>query len=373
MDGCMDKSNHQALFWVGLCSIQGVGRVTFRKLIGHFGSAERALAAGNRELAAVEGLPLKVIEAIAENSWQEHAERELTRARDHGVRIVTAECPDYPDSLRKISDPPLILYVKGDLRQEDGFAIVGTRRPTQYGLKVTRRIAAELARSGLTIVSGLARGIDTEAHRGALEAKGRTIAVLGCGIDVVYPPENRGLMQEITGSGAIVTENPFGTLPEAGYFPARNRIISGLSRGTVIVEATEDSGSLITAKYTLEQGRKLFAVPGNIASPNSRGTHSLIKQGAMLAEGSDDILRNLGIPKSVAGRRRPPLPAMNREESAVVRCVLDDPKHIDLIMKESGMNAGMLNAVLVNLELKGLVKQLPGKYYILADDHALEA
>jgi DNA processing protein len=370
----MQKSNDPALFWLGLSSIPGVGRITFRKLIGHFGSAERALAASSEELGTINGLPHKAIAAIAESSWHEHAEQELKRARELDVRIITAESREYPARLRDTPDPPLFLYVKGTLKQDDGFAVVGTRRPTQYGLGVTRRIASDLAAAGLTIVSGLARGIDTEAHRGALQAKGRTIAVLGCGIDVVYPPENRGLMQAITRSGAVVTENPFGTQPEAGYFPARNRIISGLSRGTVIVEATADSGSLITAKYTLEQGRKLFAVPGNIGSPNSRGTHSLIKQGAILAEGSDDILKNLGL--ATAGRRREPrpLPVLNEEENAVARCVLEDPKHIDMIMKESGLKAGMLSAVLVTLELKGMVKQLPGKYYIRSEEaRALEA
>jgi DNA processing protein len=227
-------------------------------------------------------------------------------------------------------------------------------------------MAFELAGAGLTIVSGMARGIDTQAHRGALDARGRTIAVLGSGIDVPYPAENRQLMDEIAATGAVVSENPFGTQPEPGFFPARNRIISGLSLGTVIVEAAVDSGSLITAQYALEQGRKLFAVPGNIASPYSRGAHSLIRQGAMLAEGSGDILRELG---REAGRERQPrkelpLPELSSDESKVLGCIQDDPRHIDVVMKDSGLSAGNVSAVLVSLELKGLVSQAPGKYYV---------
>jgi DNA processing protein len=364
----MQKSNDPALFWIGLSSIPGVGRVTFRKLAHYFGSPERALAASRDELSNA-GLSERVIADIASLSWREHAEKELVKARDAGVLIITADDTAYPPELRNTPDPPLFLYVKGSLRHEEGVAIVGTRKPTHYGLTVTHRISYELAAAGLAVVSGLARGIDTQAHRGALAAKGRTIAVLGCGIDIVYPPENRGLLELISGNGAVVTENPFGTKPEAGYFPARNRIISGLSRGTVIIEATEDSGSLITANYTIEQGKKLFAVPGNIGSPNSRGTNSLIKRGAVLVEGADDILRNFGIKRPGADRERGmrPLPALTPEEDCVLRCITTDPRHIDIIMNGSRLAAGKLSGVLITLELKGLVKQLPGKYYMRED------
>ena len=361
----MQKSNDPALFWIGLSSIPGVGRITFRKLAHHFGSPERVLAATRDELGNA-GLSERVIADIASCSWREYAEKELVKAREAGVRIITVDDTAYPSALRNTPDPPLFLYIKGSLRHEDGVAIVGTRKPTHYGLTVTHRIAYELATAGLTIVSGLARGIDTQAHRGALAAKGRTIAVLGCGIDIVYPPENRDLLKRISGNGAIVTENPFGTKPEAGYFPARNRIISGLSRGTVIIEATEDSGSLITANYTFEQGKKLFAVPGNISSPNSRGTNSLIKQGAVLVEGSDDILRNFGIKQPGTDQKRGmrPLPALTPDEECILRCITSEPRHIDVIMNESRLAAGRLSGVLITLELKGLAKQLPGKYYV---------
>jgi DNA processing protein len=245
-------------------------------------------------------------------------------------------------------------------------AIVGTRKPSHYGTSVTDRLASEIASAGFTVVSGMARGIDTQAHRGALAAKGRTIAVLGCGIDVAYPPENRELMERISSCGAVVTENPFGTKPEAGYFPARNRIISGLARGTVIIEASNDSGSLITAQYTLEQNRKLFAVPGNIGSPTSRGTNSLIKGGAILVERTEDILSALGMQQrgSMPEAKTRPLPALTREEEIVMQYITDEPKHIDVIMVESHTSAGKLSGVLVNLELKGLAKQLAGKYFV---------
>jgi len=369
----MQNNSDPILSWIGLCSIPGVGRITFRKLVDLFGSPERVLSASPEDLRKIGMLSYKVAAAIASFPWQEPAKREIEKAAAANVAIVTADSPAYPEHLRNTLDPPPYLYVKGELRAEDGnaVAIVGTRKPTHYGMTVTRRIAGELSSAGFTIVSGMARGIDTQAHRGALAAGGRTIAVLGCGIDVVYPPENTGLMEEISaaGRGAAVTENPFGTQPESGYFPARNRIISGLSRGTVIIEAAEDSGSLITAKYALEQGRKLYAVPGNIGSLTSKGTNSLIKQGAILVESVEDILRNLGMQKQDNGPAAPalPLPALTLEETTVLCCITNEPKHIDIIMNESRANAGKLSAVLINLELKGLAKQLPGKYFVRED------
>ncbi len=369
-DSHMQKNSDHALTWIGLNGIPGVGRITFRRLVALFGSPERALSASHEDLRKIGMLSDKVAAAIGSFPWQEHAKHEISKATEANVTIVTADSPAYPESLRNTPDPPPYLYVKGELHIEDrkAVAIVGTRKPTYYGMTVTRRIASELSSAGFTIVSGMARGIDTQAHRGALAARGRTIAVLGCGIDVVYPPENKRLMEEIIHAehGAVVTENPFGTQPESGYFPSRNRIISGLSRGTVIIEAAEDSGSLITAKYTLEQGRKLFAVPGNIGSSTSKGTNSLIKQGAILVEGVEDILGNLGMQKRDKGPAMParPLPSLTQEETTVLCCITNEPKHIDIIMNESRANAGKLGGVLINLELKGLAKQLPGKYFV---------
>jgi DNA processing protein len=367
----MHKKTDPVLFWIGLSSIPGVGRVTFRKLVKHFGTPEGALSASHIELKIIAALSDKISTTIKTFSWQEYAEQELEKAAAAGVFIITSDHAAYPAGLARTSDPPLYLYVRGELRPQDSnaIAVVGTRKPTLYGKTVTRRISHDLAASGFTIVSGLARGIDTEAHRGALEAGGRTIAVLGCGIDVAYPPENRALIDEICRSGAVITENAFGTKPEAGYFPARNRIISGLSRGTVIIEAAEDSGSLITAKNAMEQGRKLFAVPGNVGSQNSRGPNSLIKQGAVLVESAADVLKELGMTARSANRdfRSAPLPSLTPEEEKAFQFITDEPKHIDVLMNESRSNAGKLGGVLINLELKGLVKQLPGKFFVRMD------
>jgi DNA processing protein len=367
----MQKNTDALVSWIGLSGIPGVGRITFRKLVARFGSPQRALDASADELASVDGIARKAVEAIRSFAWREKAEQQVARAAQTGVAIVTLDDPAYPGSLRNTPDPPVFLYVKGALKPEDGnaVALVGTRKPTHYGKTVTRRLAGELASSGFTVVSGLARGIDTEAHRGALAVRGRTIAVLGCGVDVVYPPENRALLEEICGAGAVLTENPFGTKPEAGFFPARNRIISGLSRGTVIIEASEDSGSLITAQYALDQGKKLFAVPGNIGSPVSRGAHSLIRRGAALVESAEDILTGLGAERPGASRtkteRQPP--SLSRDEAAVLGCMTQEPKHIDLLMRETRIAAGALSGALINLELKGLAKQLPGKYFVRED------
>lgn len=364
----MQKSTDPVLFWLGLSRIPGVGRITFRKLIAEFGAPEQALSASRDRLRRIAGISDRVIDTITAFPWRGYAEEELGRAENAGVSIVTLEDPAYPEALRNTPDPPLFLYVKGALPREEtmAVAIVGTRKPTHYGLTVAHRIAGDLSAHGCLIVSGMARGIDTQAHKGALDAQGGTIAVLGCGIDVPYPPENRELMEQISLTGAVVTENPFGTLPEAGYFPARNRIISGLCRGTVIIEAAEDSGSLITAKYTLEQGRKLFAVPGNIGSPTSRGGNSLIKQGAFLVENAADILSVLGtVPTAAQHKKTPrPLPALSRDEENVYQCMTSEPKHVDAIMNECRTTAGKLSGVLTTLELKGLAKQLPGKYYV---------
>ena len=262
-------------------------------------------------------------------------------------------------------DPPLFLYIKGTLEQDDGIAIVGTRKPSHYGLTLTHRIAYQLAETGFTIVSGLARGIDTQAHKGALAAKGRTIAVLACGIDIVYPPENKGASgtnrRERRGRDGKPLRHETGERVLPRPEPNYQRAVPG----TVIIEATEDSGSLITARYTLEQGRNLFAIPGNIGSPTSKGTNSLIKEGAVLVENAEDVVRGLGLGKQVMTKIPPPsLPLLTKEEETVFCGITSEPKHIDAIMNESGTTVGTVNAVLISLELKGLVKQLPGKYYV---------
>jgi DNA processing protein len=366
----MTIDSEQTLSWIGLGNIPGVGRVTFRRLVGRFGSPSQVLRASRDELMARGEVTERIAREITTFPWRGPAEAELARAERADVPIITFDDPLYPEALRSVADAPLLLYIKGTLLPGDdaAVAIVGTRTPTHYGTTMALRMAGELAASGVTVVSGMARGIDTQAHKGALDSRGRTIAVLGCGIDVCYPPENRKLMEQIATSGAVVTENPFGTRPESGYFPARNRIISGLSLGTVIIEAAEDSGSLITADYALKQGRRLFAVPGNVSSPSSRGTNNLIKQGAMLVETAADVLRSVG--GAIAPRVSHEClaaPGMNDEERKVFSALSADPKHIDVIMAESGTAPGVLSGLLTSLELKGLIQQLPGKHFVRAN------
>jgi DNA processing protein len=367
----MTSDTNNTICWMGLSRIPGVGRATFRRLVKSFGSAGAVLGASRDALQETGGISEKTANEIASASWRAAAEEEMERARKAGVAVVTIEDAAYPENLRTAPDAPLFLYIKGSLLAGDrrAVAIVGTRTPTYYGLTLTHRMAYGLAAAGATVVSGMARGIDTQAHKGAIAAKGRTIAVLACGIDTVYPPENRDLMERIAGSGAVITENPFGTRPESGYFPARNRIISGLSSGTVIVEAASDSGSLITADYTVKQGRKLFAVPGNAGAPTSRGTNSLIKQGAVLVETAEDIVAHLGIRRGRTGENaNRPLHGMSDEEASVLKVISDEPKHIDAIMTQCGIAPGKLSGVLTALELQGLVRQLPGKYFARESD-----
>ena len=368
----MASDTNNTICWLGLSSIPGVGRATFRKLVHYFGSPGAVLDASRDELIEGGGVSPRIAEGIASASWRGSAEEEVERARTAGVIIATFDDAAYPEVLRRIPDPPLFLYIQGSLGagNRSAVAVVGTRTPTHYGLTLTHRMAYELASAGCVIVSGMARGIDTQAHKGALAAAGRTIAVLGCGIDRTYPPENRDLRDRIAAFGAVITENPFGTRPEGGFFPARNRIISGLASGTVIIEAAADSGSLITADYTIKQGRTLFAVPGNAGSPRSRGTNSLLKQGAVLVETADDVLAHLdvtgGVPDSGGALT---LPELTGDEAAVFRTLSREPKHIDEILAACGGAPGPLSGILTALELKGLIQQLPGKYFANSADH----
>jgi DNA processing protein len=284
----------------------------------------------------------------------------------------------YPAWLRAIPDPPAVLYCDGRIEPRDrqAVAIVGARKATPYGLRITETLARELSGAGFTIVSGLARGIDAAAHRAALEAGGRTIAVLGCGLDVTYPPEHASLREEIAASGAVLTEFPAGTPPKPSHFPQRNRIISGLSLGVVVVEAAEDSGSLITARLALEQGREVFAVPGPLDAPLSRGPHGLIKQGAKLVETADDIIEEL-LPQ-IGNTLTPTLSPRGRgkgegefsepkgltsEERMVYSLMSRDPLHLDDLTERSGLTPAGVAGILLALELKGVARQLPGQRY----------
>jgi DNA processing protein len=358
----MDERFH----WLALNFIPGIGPVTIRALLDRFGDPEHVFRASPRELTGIDGIGPRLAALIKETDIQGRVRRELKLIQQLNVSIVTLKDESYPNSLKQIYDPPPLLYVRGDLQAKDTLAIsiVGSRLTSNYGRTVTERIAGDLARHGVTIVSGMARGIDSAAHRGALSAGGRTIAVLGCGVDVVYPPENRHLFEEITAHGAVVSEFPLSTRPEAGNFPRRNRIISGLSLGVVVVQASSRSGSLITARLALEQNRDVFAVPGNVGMVASQGTNRLIKEGAKLVESAHDILEEI-LPRFhhdglVAAEVKPPL----EEGEKGVYCLLgDEPMHIDSIIARTGMGASRASAILLQLELKGLVQQLPGKRF----------
>jgi len=378
-------SRHDLTYWIALKSIEGVGNLGFKNLVDALGNPRNVFDASIQTLKVIPGIGEKTAAHIKDfQQWQD-ADKSLEVTERLQANIVTYRDPLYPHNLLNIYDFPVFLYVRGDLREEDtNIAVVGSRMATTYGKFSTERLCRELALKGITIVSGLARGIDSAAHRGALAGKGRTIAVLGCGLDVVYPSENEKLFNEIAENGAVITEFPPGTPPSAPNFPSRNRIISGISLGVVVVEAGEKSGSLITARIALDQGREVFAVPGNIDSAGSRGTHQLIKQGAKLIENVDDILDEI-LPQINDGTRRHVpheknnrrdiadiskmnhgvvMNTLNDAEKAVLNCISSKKADVDTLIVSTGLKAGDVLNILLNLELKGLVEQLPGKTYI---------
>ncbi len=356
-------------YWIALNAVPGVGSILMKRLLERFHSPKAVFQASLKELIEVEGLGEKVASEIRKGPAEEMVRRELTLAEKVGAKVLTMEDEEYPARLRTLYDPPAVLYIRGSLKKEDELAvsIVGSRKTDPYGRWVTERISRQLARHGVTIVSGLARGIDAVAHWGAISEGGRTIAVLGCGVDVVYPRENRNLFQKVIDHGAILSEFPMGSPPEGSHFPKRNRIISGLSLGVVVVQAGPDSGSLITANYALEQGREVFAIPGNVGADGSRGTNRLIKQGAKLVESSDDILEEI-LPQWQREQERieevrPKGPELSEEEGILYGVLSESPLHIDEIIRETRFEPGTVSSLLLNLELKGLIHQWPGKCF----------
>lgn len=355
-------------YWLILRSIPGVGNVIFKKLIERFGSPERVLSSDTSELLKVEGVGSSLANNIVRFKPDKKISDELNEIERLGIKLITLNDSAYPENLKRIYDPPPVLYIKGDLKKEDAdaMAIVGARNATTYGKMVTERLSSELASYGFTIISGMARGIDTFAHRGAIAGGGRTIAVFGSGINTVYPPENRRLAEEIIESGAVISEFQPGIPPEKTNFPRRNRIISGMSVGVLVIEATNDSGSLITANAALEQGREVFAIPGNINSRHSTGTNGLIKKGAKLVEDIEDILEELR--PQLAKRDVDVLKKERRfdfsmEEDLIWNLISHDPKHIDEITFGSGLPSSKVSTLLLDLELKGAVQQLAGNLY----------
>jgi DNA processing protein len=363
--------------YIALNMVDGIGPIRVRALLDRFREPQAILSATRTDLMQVEGVGDEVARSIT--SWQEkvNLDGELQRIEKAGVRVVTRDDAEYPKNLREVYDPPIILYVKGALSERDALsiAIVGSRRTTLYGQDMARKLAYQLGRVGVTVVSGLARGIDTAAHHGALQAKGRTVAVIGCGIDIVYPAENEKLANEIVEKGgAVVTEFPFGVKPDRQNFPMRNRIISGWSLGAVVVEANLKSGALITASQAAEQGRQVFAVPGRADSILSRGTNKLIKDGAKLTEDAEDILGEFEylLPKrateaaeavSGSGGTKPALKLSEMEEKVMAHLSREETA-IDDIIRASGLTTACVSATLLSLEMKRLVRQLPGKLYV---------
>jgi DNA processing protein len=351
-------------YWLGLKAVPGIGNVTFRRLLERFDTPEAALKGAPGELAAVRGVTPTVVEAIKNGGWRRFADEEAARLAAGTARLVTYLSDDYPKPLFEIPDPPPFLYVRGKLcSQETSIAIVGSRRATSYGILTTGKLAEALAAHGVCVVSGLARGVDTAAHKGALLAGGRTIGVLGCGVDKVYPPENRKLFEQMAEHGCLISEFPLGTLPLAENFPRRNRIISGLANGVLVVEAAEKSGSLITAQYALEHGRDVFAVPGNISFVTSRGCNRLIKQGAKLVDCVEDILEELPAHTGSPLLSQPRSFALTPKEAAIYEVLARSPLHIDDIISQTELTAGEVSSMLLHLELKGAVTPLPGTHY----------
>jgi DNA processing protein len=360
-------------YWVGFSSVHGIGPMKFRALLDHFGDLEKAWSADAHELREA-GLDQRALSNFTTTRSNISLDGEMEKIERGGARVLTWDDPAYPPRLLNIYNPPPVLYVKGEILDEDQWAvaIVGTRGATVYGKEAARQIAGGLARSGLTIVSGLARGIDSEAHRAALDAGGRTIAVLGSGVDVIYPAESRNLAQAVIERGALVSEYTMGTKPEASNFPPRNRIISGLSLGVVIVEAGERSGALITGDFALEQGREVFAVPGNIFRRKSMGTNKLIQQGAKPVLSVEDILEELNLRMVSQQAEVRAIVPENETEAALLEYITADPVHVDEIGQKSGLPIAQVSSTLALMELKGMVRQVGGMNYVLAREGRVE-
>ena len=356
---------------IALNMLPTVGPVRLRKLLELFKEPQQILGAKRSELRKVEGIGNEVADQIS--NWESTVDlaAELKRVRESSVTVITQESPSYPKQLREIHAPPIVLYVWGELEERDHHAIgiIGARRTTHYGTESAKKLAYQLAYAGLTVVSGLARGIDTAAHQGALAAKGRTIAVIGSGLSKLYPPENQALADKIRdGNGAIVSEFSMEIEPDRQTFPMRNRIIAGWSHGILVVEAGLNSGALITAAQALDQGRSVYAVPGHINAPSAMGSNRLIQQGAKLVMDANDILDDLQIllpetkPSAEAAAR--PLPPLSDEERRVYDAIEETETPIDQIALKCDLPSGTVSSTLLGLELKRLVKQLPGKYFV---------
>ncbi len=363
-----------------LNAVSGLGSIRIRRLLEYFGSAESVLSAGLEKIEQSAIAPPSVARNIASFKKESFLKEELNLVKKNKASFVTLFDQEYPKNLKEIPDAPIVLYVKGTLCKENDLAValVGSRRASFYGLSTAEKLAMQLAELGLTVVSGMARGIDTAAHRGALKAKGLTLAVLGCGLTHAYPLENKKLFEEIAQKGGVVSEFSMQTPPIAHNFPRRNRIISGLSLGVVVVEASQKSGALITSDFALEQGREVFAVPGKVDNPSAKGVNNLIKQGAKLISTVDDIIEELKLPlknylkdsrkqeAKTVNQVQPP--SLSENENSVYVHIDKEAVHVDDITDRCGFSLSQTMAILLNLELKKMIKQLPGKYFSRLND-----
>ncbi|HZR64077.1 MAG TPA: DNA-processing protein DprA [Terriglobales bacterium] len=376
------NANPNQILWLALTLTPGLGPTRAKRLVEFFGNIESVFRASLTELEAA-GLPAQAAQSLAIGKSMEVAQDEAAKASANGIRTLTMEDPEYPARLRQIYDPPLVLYVRGNVESlaKPGIAVIGTRHPTPYGMGISERLAGDLASRGLVIISGLARGVDTFAHRGAVSAKGKTVAVFGTGVDVVYPKENSRLADQILSlGGALISEFPLGTFAAPQNFPIRNRIISGMSFGVLVVEAAEYSGTRITARCALEQNREVFAVPGNVTNKNSWGPNTLIKQGAKLVATWEDVWEELPADVRLAltsetGAESPGAqtaslfeePSLSPHEKKIYRVLrADEAMHLDEIIEklEPELSSSEIFAALFELELAGKVKQLPGKNFV---------
>lgn len=358
---------------IALNMVDHVGPVRLRQLLDHLGDAPTILRATESQLARINGVGEETAHAIAH--WEQTVDltSELQRIQDFGCHVLTTTDDAYPPLLRQIYDPPIVLYVRGALtaRDRNAVAMVGSRRTTHYGQEIARKLAYQLAYVGVTVVSGGARGIDTAAHHGALAAQGRTVVVLGTGINLVFPPENAALYHRIAANGAVVTQFPFNRTADKQTFPIRNRIVAGMSLGTVVVEADLHSGALITANMAVDCGRQVFAVPGRIDSPQSKGCHDLIKKGAKLCEGAEDILSEFEYLFPSTNRAASPsetgvLPAiaLSENEEKVYAILGHEELNIDDVIRQSSLPTSAVSVALLSLEMKRLIRQLPGKMFV---------
>ncbi|MFP4660991.1 MAG: DNA-processing protein DprA [Halanaerobiales bacterium] len=383
----MREDLKEEYYWLGLSTISGLGSVRINKLLSHFSSVSRIWQANEGELKQVSGIG-KLAKKIVEQREGFDIDKLLNQLSKDNINYITVLDEEYPEKLKNIYDPPPVLFYKGELNFAfPAVSIIGSRRCTTYGKKTAEKIAYQLANRGITVISGMARGIDTRGHIGALKAKGRTIAVLGSGLDIIYPPENKELFEQIQKNGTVLSEYPPGVEPLAGNFPQRNRIISGLSIGVLVIEAASRSGSLITANLALEQGRDVFAIPGNIDRPQSKGTNDLIKKGAKMVTGVEDIVEELYLYKNIGqleskadgnkkqgidilvnkkenNRIKSNYPELNDEEREVLEVF---QKEVDLtleqLIKLTDKSPARMNTILLKLELKGIISRSAGKKY----------